>query len=429
MDRIILKNSFLKGKVNIPASKSLAHRAIICASLSNGKSVIKNMSFSDDINATIEAMKNLGAEIEIGKDYIIIKGITKIDKNKKIIIDCNESGSTLRFLIPIALSLGIDVRFIGKGKLAERPIDIYYDIMKKNNINYVRSDTKLLDLSFNGKLKGGIFNIRGDISSQFITGLLLSLPLMKEDSVINITTSVESKEYIDLTLDIVEKFGIKIINDDYKKFIIKGNQKYKSYDYVVEGDYSQAAFFLVANAIGNEIVIDNLNENSNQGDKYIIKILKDIGVKCIFENSKLYCERGELNGIIIDGKNCPDIIPIVSLMASIAKGTTIINNIGRLRIKECDRLNAIRVELNKLGANIEEFEDKLIIHGVKELRGNVTVSSHNDHRIAMMLSIASTIIKEDIVLEGYKSVSKSYPNFYKDFRSLGGKIDEQFLGE
>lgn len=425
----------LKGEVKIPPSKSMAHRAVICAALSDGTCKVSNIDFSDDIIATVEAMKSLGAVIEKKDDYLEVIGIkspqNKLNNstNDERIIDCNESGSTLRFLVPIAaLFEGVN-KFVGRGNLGKRPLDTYYEIFDNQGIKYSYKEG-ILDLKTEGKLKCGEFKVKGNISSQFITGLLFTLPLLDGDSKIIITTELESKGYIDLTLSAMRDFGIEIINNNYEEFIIKGNQNYKSIDYRVEGDYSQAAFFLCADAVLNEVVVNDLNLKSLQGDKEVIDILERMGVN-IKENGKgiIGTVDKKLKSTIIDGSQCPDIIPVVSLAASLCDGTTEVINAGRLRIKECDRLAAVTSELNKLGAKITEKEDGLIIEGVSKLKGGCTVWSHKDHRIAMTLAIASTICEEPIIIKDYECVTKSYPEFWNDFISLGGALDEWNVGK
>jgi len=425
----------LSGEVKIPPSKSMAHRAVICAALGDGISKVTNIDYSDDIIATIEAMSSLGAKITQKEDYLEVYGI-KCPKNIEFneikterTIDCNESGSTLRFLVPIAaLFEGVN-RFIGRGNLGKRPLDTYYNIFDKQGIKYTYKEG-ILDLKTEGKLQAGEFEVKGNISSQFITGLLFTLPLLDGDSKIIITTEMESKGYIDLTLSAMKDFGIEIINNNYEEFIIKGNQTYKSRDYRVEGDYSQAAFFFCADALSNDVILNDLKLDSLQGDKEVIDILTRMGLKISNKNNGLIGNvSDELKATVIDGSQCPDIIPVVSLVAALSEGTTEIINAGRLRIKECDRLAAVTSELNKLGAKITEKEDGLIIEGVTELNGNVEVWSHKDHRIAMTLAIASTICKEPIILKDYECVSKSYPQFWDDFKNVGGIFDEWNVGE
>lgn len=413
----------------------MAHRAVICAALGDGVSKVTNIDYSDDIIATIEAMSSLGAKITKKEDYLEVYGINSPENIKansvkeQRTIDCNESGSTLRFLVPIASLFDGVNRFVGRGNLGKRPLDTYYKIFDKQGIKYSYKDG-ILDLTTEGKLKAGEFKMEGNISSQFITGLLFTLPLLDGDSKIVITTEMESKGYIDLTLRAIKDFGVEIINNNYEEFIIKGNQIYNSIDYRVEGDYSQAAFFFCADALSSNIVLNDLKLDSLQGDKEVIDILQRMGLKLNNKDNGLIGSASlGLKSTIIDGSQCPDIIPVVSLVAALSEGTTEIINAGRLRIKECDRLAAVTSELNKLGAKIIEKEEGLIIEGVKELKGNVEVWSHKDHRIAMTMAIASTMCKEPIILKDYECVSKSYPQFWDDFKNLGGVFDEWNVGE
>ncbi|OOM11828.1 3-phosphoshikimate 1-carboxyvinyltransferase [Clostridium saccharobutylicum] len=425
----------LEGEVKIPPSKSMAHRAVICAALGDGVSRVTNIDYSDDIIATIDAMSSLGAMINKKEEYLEVTGIkspaNKVNDQIKTerTIDCNESGSTLRFLVPIAALFDGVNRFVGRGNLGKRPLDTYYNIFNEQGIKYTYKED-VLDLKTEGKLKAGEFRLKGNISSQFITGLLFTLPLLDGDSKIIITTELESKGYIDLTLSAMKDFGIEVINKNYEEFIIKGNQTYKSRDYRVEGDYSQAAFFLSADALLNNVVVNDLKTDSLQGDKEVIDILERMGVSFKNKNNGLIGEvDNNLKATIIDGSQCPDIIPVISLAAALSEGTTEIINAGRLRIKECDRLAAVTSELNKLGAKITEKEDGLIIEGVTKLKGDVEVWSYKDHRIAMTLAIASTVCDSPIILKDYECVSKSYPEFWKDFKNVGGSFDEWNVGK
>ncbi len=431
MGSIKIQPGKLQGQVKVPPSKSMAHRAIICAALSNGCSTISNIDYSDDIIATINGMVALGAKIEKGEDYVVVYGLyrNKNSIDKERIIDCNESGSTLRFLVPISLLFEGSSTFIGKGNLGKRPLTTYYNIFDRQAIDY-SYDKEILKLNISGKLKGDIFELEGNISSQFITGLLFTLPLLNRDSKIVITTELESKGYIDLTLMAMKDFGIEIINNDYKEFIIKGNQQYEPQDYRVEGDYSQAAFFLSADALGNNVTVLDLDINSMQGDKEVIDILKRMNVEFIAKNNSVKGNCKELlKSTVIDGSQCPDIIPVLAAVAALSEGRTEIINASRLRIKECDRLSAVKSELEKLGANITEKEDGLIINGVKTLQGGVETWSHKDHRIAMTLAIASTRCKEPIIIKDYECIAKSYPNFFEDFKMLGGVVNEWNVGK
>lgn len=422
MDKIIIKPKLLKGNIVVPSSKSLGHRGIIAAALSRGISRVDNIQLSKDIEATMELMKELGAVVNIEDQNLYIDGRKMFSYEKKLDLRCRESGSTLRFLIPLALTKDGDYIFHGEGKLISRPLEPYYEIFEEKGIKYSREEDGL-PLKVSGKLTSGTYRVRGDISSQFITGLLFSLPILEDNSRIQITTKLESKGYIDLTLDILKDFGIEIENNNYKEFNIRGAQKYNCRNYYVEGDYSQGAFFLVAGALGSSIVCSGLNKDSLQGDKVILDILEAMG--CNMEESEegIKVKPSKTKGIEIDASNCPDLVPILTVLASLSEGETKIVNAKRLRIKECDRLHAITKELNKLGANIIELEDSLIISGVNELKGG-EVDSHNDHRIVMALAIAATRARGNVIINNPRAVEKSYPNFFKDYFKLGGEGDE-----
>lgn len=428
--KIEVLNTKLEGKVKIPPSKSMAHRGIICASLSSGVSVVDNIDYSDDINATIDAMVSLGAVIDKNEDKLTITGAFHKDakRNAARTVDCNESGSTLRFLVPISLLFDGMTKFIGRGNLGKRPLDTYYNIFKEQGIKYNAVDNKL-NLMVKGRIKAGEFVLPGNISSQFITGLLFTLPLLEGDSKIIISTELESKGYIDLTLSCMKDFGIDIENRDYREFIIKGGQSYNSRNYRVEGDYSQGAFYLSANALGSKVELLDLREDSLQGDKEAIDILERMGAKFEFKDSITIKENCKLNSTLIDASQCPDIIPVISLVAALSEGRTEIINAGRLRIKECDRLKAVSTELKRLGAKIIEKEEGLIIDGVEELEGGIEVWSWKDHRIAMTLAIAATRCKNPIIIKDYECVAKSYPSFFEDYKMLGGKVNECSMGK
>ena len=390
MNKKIIKADKLIGEVTPPPSKSILHRYIIASSLAKGISKIENISYSDDITATIEAMKKLGAKIEKNNNYLLIDGSKTFDKeylNNNAEIDCNESGSTLRFLFPLSIVKKNKILFKGKGKLFKRPLSPYFENFDKYQIKY------------------------SYISENEI--------LLNGNSKISIKGKLESSSYIDITLDCLNKFGIKIINNSYQEFIIEGNQTYKSGDYEVEADYSQVAFFLVANSIGSNIKINGLNSNSLQGDKKIVDFISQID------------NWNKEEKLILDGSETPDIIPILSLKACTSKKEIEIVNIARLRIKESDRLKATVKELSRLGFDLLEKEDSILINSRKDFNkinnSPIYLSSHSDHRIAMTIAIALTCYNGEIILDNLDCVKKSYPNFWEVFLSLGGKIYE-YLG-
>ena len=415
----IIKADKLVGELSPPPSKSVLHRYIIASSLAKGVSKIENISFSEDIIATIEAMKKLGANIEQKENYLLIDGSdTFKNLNENIEIDCNESGSTLRFLFPLSIVKENKVLFKGRGKLFKRPMTPYFENFEKYKIKHSYIDENKILLE--GQLKSGIYEIDGNISSQFITGLLFSLPLLEGESKIIINGKLESSNYIDISLDCLSKFGIKIINNSYQEFVIEGNQSYRAGNYRTEADYSQAAFFLVANAIGSKIKINDLSEDSLQGDKKIIDFISEID------------KWSSKDTLVLDGSETPDIIPILSLKAVVSGKKIEIVNVERLRIKESNRLKATVEELSKLNFDLIEKKDSILINSRENFKVNknekvVSLSAHSDHRIAMMIAIAATCYDGEILLDNLDCVKKSYPNFWEVFLSLGGKIYE-YLG-
>ncbi len=393
----------LSGKITVPPSKSISHRALICAALADGESVLHNILDCEDTYATIDALNALGAQITQRGDDIIVRGITKPAAEADI--NCRESGSTLRFIIPIAAALGTNTTFRGSANLPNRPITPYLEEFPKHGVKFV---SEKMPYIIDGKLTGGEFPVTGDISSQFITGYMLSLPLIGDDCRIALTSELQSRPYASLTADVMNTFGVNVETGD-DDFTVKAGSRYIPREYTVEADMSQAAFFVVANAIGGNTEPVNLNYESLQGDRIIIdytKWLKENGNKAID----------------ICADNIPDLVPILTVLACFTEGTTHITDCGRLRIKECDRLAAITAELNRLGANIEEGPDFLTIHGIKELHGGIC-ETYNDHRIAMSLAIASQRCTEPVIIRGAECVSKSYPGFFNDFVKLGGKAD------
>ena len=324
-------------------------------------------------------------------------------------------------MVPISIVCEANVHFTGQGRLGKRPLDVYYKIFDQQNIGYLYQED-VLDLYIKGRLKAGEFEIPGDVSSQFISGLLFALPLLDGNSKIMITSPLESKGYIDLTLQVLKLYGIEVVNHEYKQFIIRGRQEYKARDYRVESDFSQAAFYLVAGAFGNDVTLLDLNLDSLQGDKATIDFLKQMNCEIIENDEGIKVVSHGLKATTVDASQCPDVIPVVSLALAVASGHSEVINAGRLRIKECDRLQATVEELNKLKAQAVERESSMELEGVGTLIGG-NVSSHDDHRMAMMLAIASTVCKEPIIIDNKECVKKSYPSFWKDFEMLGGKID------
>lgn len=393
----------LSGKIVVPPSKSISHRALIAAALADGESRIYNLLDCVDItDATIGALRALGAEIEQQGNCTIVKGIGTIPDEADI--DCCESGSTLRFIVPVAAALGCRSTFRGRANLPNRPITPYFTEFKKHGVTFL---TEKMPYITEGRLSGGIYEIAGNISSQFITGFLFALSLLEEDSIIRITSPLESKPYVELTIDVMKSFGITVEERD-NEYYIKGGQKYQPRKYTVEADMSQAAFFCVAKALGAKLEIEGLNPDSLQGDREILRITDE------------FMKTGK--AFDVNASQIPDLVPIMSVLACFGEGTSYIRGCERLRIKECDRLSVTSGELTKLGADIRVEGDTIVIKGGKMLNGG-ECDCWTDHRIAMSISIASQRCTSPVILRGAECVSKSYPTFFEDFRMLGGKFD------
>lgn len=377
---MIIYPSKLCGEVDAISSKSQAHRFLICAALAERDTKIKCNTLCEDINATVRCLNALGADIKYIDNTFYVSPIKNVNHNATL--DCGESGSTLRFLLPVCAALGSDSVFVGAKRLFERPLSPLYEILTENGCEL--SEQGKAPLTLKGKLQSGTFEINQNVSSQFISGLMFA-NLVNKNIKVKYPKEIQSKKYIDMTVEAIEIF------DSDKT------------DFEVEGDWSNAAFFLCSNSLGADIKINGLNEKSLQGDKEIVKILNNFPKK-------------------IDASQIPDLIPVISVVACKYEGITEIINAKRLRYKECDRLSAIAQMLTNLGAEVREFDDGLKIISKGYLNGG-EVNSFNDHRIAMSAAVASLICKDKIILNNAEAVKKSYPGFFDDFKSLGGKFE------
>ncbi len=407
----------LEGTVTAPPSKSLSHRALICAGLSKGESFVENIVYSEDIIATMTALESLGVSFKKKQKGLLVKGVKRLRLGNHV-VNCNESGSTIRFLIPLFSLTNKEVHFTGKASLLKRPQTIYEDIFEKLEKPLVYKNSKLV---VNGSVEAMEYKIKGNVSSQFFTGLMFALPLLEDDSTIIIDGPLESKSYIDLTISVMEEFGVEI-KEIENGYFIEGNQTYHPNNYRIEGDYSQSAFHLVGGVIGGYVETKDLNHESVQGDLAIIDIIQAMNGKVVFTENGYITELSKTKSTVVDINDCPDLGPIVALLASLSSGTTRIINAHRLRIKESDRIKSTVETLQLLGANITSEKDDIIVRGRKMLAGGVTVDSFNDHRIAMMVSIASSRCEKEVVLTNATAVNKSYPHFFEDFKSIGGKF-------
>ena len=407
---VLLKPSMLRGTVTPPPSKSQAHRLILAASLAEGVSRIGNVALSQDIEATIRCMEILGASFAERDGGLEVTGIggKKIDFGGELPrFDCGESGSTLRFLIPIALAVAGGGIFTGRGRLMERPQKPYFDLFREKKIFWSQTDGCL---TVRGSLEPGEYSLPGNVSSQFFTGLLFALPLLRSGSRIQSLTEVESSGYLAMTEAALELAGVPVQHSGgWKSFSVQGPVPYLPFACRVEADWSQAAFYEAAAGIGNAVTLAGMNVNSVQGDR----VIDDYGEKL----------RGP-GAVTLDVSQCPDLVPALAVQAALRAGEkTCIVGAARLRIKESDRLDAVTCELSKLGAQITQAPDSLTIHGVSGFHGG-TADSRNDHRIAMMLAVAATRASGPVLLRDAGSVAKSYPNFWEDYRMLGGQMEE-----
>ena len=412
MSTILITPSFLKGELDIITSKSYAHRALIIASLANGISTIHNMPLSQDVEATKAALKHFG---------VLIDG-EKIDARKlqydQTPIDCFASGSTLRMLIPMSMAIFEHVIFQGTERLFQRPLDVYETLFKNQikRLNHTQLEVK-------GPIHDHHFKVDGSKSSQFISGLLMMSPRLSRDVTIEIEHTLTSKSYVDMTIDIMKHFGVHVHVDQHT-YTISKTASYQPRSIDIEGDYSQAAFFLVAGIIGHPIHVKGLKKDSKQGDAKVLDIITNMGGALTWTHEGVIASPSQTHGITIDLDDIPDLGPILMVLAALSKGTSVFKNVDRLTFKESDRLHTMMHVLDQLGVMHVYENNALSIEGVESFQGHVTLSSEDDHRIAMTIAIASIRAQHPIVLTHAEAIQKSYPQFYDVYRSLGGKIDE-----
>ena len=398
--------SALSGVIAPPPSKSMAHRLIITAALGSGTSTIGNVAFSQDIEATLRCMEALGARWEqTDNGSIRVHGIGKpADAPEQLPhFDCGESGSTLRFLIPIALAVSGGGVFTGRGRLMERPQKPYFDLFDEKDIFHQQIDSVL---TVRGKLTPGEYRLPGNVSSQFFTGLLLALSLLDAPSTIVSTTALESADYIYMTIDAMENAGVSVTVDHDRHTFHVTPAAYRSFDATVESDWSQAGFWYAANFLDSQLDIQGLNPRSSQGDMVV---------------SELYWQLARPGDTEIDLSGCPDLLPPLAVMAAVRNGTTRFVNAARLRIKESDRLATVHQLLTALGGSSEELPDGLTVQGVPKLSGG-TVDGANDHRIVMAAAIAATACQSPVTILGAQAIQKSYPSFWEEYQRLGGNV-------
>ena len=390
------------GKVNAPPSKSMAHRILICAAMANGKSTISGISDCEDVAATMRCLNALGANISRDGDTVTVMGVNMLGVTPKSTLDCHESGSTLRFFIPIALLSGKNTLFIGAEGLMRRPMHVYEKLCAEHGLSYNADGGSI---AVRGPLTASEYEVVGNVSSQFISGLLFALPQLSSDSTINIIPPIESRSYIDLTIEALSLFGVEVKWIDDTTLYIKGGQKYLPANVSVEGDYSGAAFIDAFSLFGSDVNVEGLNPNSTQGDK-VYKTLFDMIKKGV---------------PTIHIGNCPDLGPIL-FAAAAAKHGAVFTGTKRLKIKESDRAAAMAEELSKFGVSVTVYDDKVVVYPIGFHAPAVPLYGHNDHRIVMSLAVLLTLTGGEI--RGAEAINKSYPSFFEDLRTLGIEVTE-----
>lgn len=394
--KIEIRPSVLSGEVTAPASKSLSHRLLICAGFCKGESTIHNIEYSDDILATLDCLEAFGAEVIKGDGFVKIRGVDPC-LSKGGIFPCRESGSTLRFLLPFAMLSEGKSLFTCKGSLVNRPMEIYKTIAEEKGIVYEKSNE---GITVSGVLCSGAYKVRGDISSQFVTGFLLALPFCKGDSRIVISGKAESMSYIDMTVSVQRLFGADIKKEDNNVYYIKGSQEYKAVNCKVEGDFSNAAFLEAFNHSGSQLTVKGLCTDTLQGDKVFYS----------------YFEQLKKTAPVLDVSDCPDLAPVIMALACRYNGARLVGT-NRLKFKESDRGVAMKAELSKFGADISVLENEIIISKTELHPPCAELCGHNDHRVVMSLAVLCSAYGG--VINGCEAVSKSYPDFFENLRNLG----------
>ena len=396
---VTIEKSKAVGTVNAPPSKSVSHRALICGALS-GEATINNIAYSEDVLATLGCLEALGANVEKGTNFVKFGRLDLNDIPDNINLFCNESGSTLRFFIPLCLLKGKRIVLSGSERLFERPLSIYENICKEQGIEYIKNSTSL---SVCGMLKAGEYTVPGNISSQFITGLLFALPMLEKDSKLIIEGNLESSSYIDLTLDVMKDFGVEIQRQD-NVFYIKGGQQYEKKDYTVEGDCSNAAFLEAFNYLGGQVEVNGIAKDTLQGDRVYLEMYKDLKA-----GKKMF-----------DITNTPDLAPVMFAMAAYFGGAEF-NGTSRLKIKESDRAEVMAQELLKFGIDVDVFENSVLIKNGEIKCPSSVLKGHNDHRIVMALSLLCSVTGGTI--EGAEAIKKSFPDYFEVIKELGIKVN------
>ena len=415
---VTIEKAALCGSLKAPASKSEAHRLMICSALSDSETEIFCRGSSEDIETTRRCLTALGARLRETEQGFLISPVQK--QGGQRILPCKESGSTLRFLLPVAAALGGETVFQMEGRLPERPISPLKEEMEKKGCVFSKPEEN--QWLCRGKLESGAYRLRGDISSQFISGLLFALPLLLGDSTLTLEGEIQSAPYIEMTMDAIRQFGVELISRG-ARIEIPGGQQYKSPKTAkVGGDWSNSAFWLCAGAMGDRpITVCGLEPDSRQGDKAVLDILRRFGAKVEAQGDRVTVSPAALHGTTIDAEDIPDLVPVLAAVAAVSEGKTVIRGAGRLRIKESDRLKTVSETLSRLGADVEPEADGLVITGRARLSGG-RVDAFGDHRIAMTAAVCAVRSDAPVTICGAEAVNKSYPTFFEEYRALGGTV-------
>ena len=408
------------GTVSAPPSKSMAHRAVLCSALAKGTSHIENLEVSKDISATLAAAGQLCARVESGPADVLVEGLGHF---RPVFgpVDCCESGSTLRFLIPLASLTGQSITFVGRGRLMERPQSVYETLYREQNLHFEQANGQL---TVAGSLRSGEYTLAGNVSSQFISGLLFALPLLAGDSTLHLVPPVESRSYIEMTRAAQAAFGVTSHWLDDTTLCIPGGQQYHPRDYIVEGDYSQAAFLAVLGAVKGGITLTGLAAETLQGDAAILDILRRCGAKFTRTEAGLVFEQAPLHGVDIDLADCPDLGPVLMVLGLLCEGTTVIRNAERLRIKESDRIAAMEAELRACGGVLSSEGGTITVQGCKPRlhAPEAPLSGHNDHRVVMSLTVLALAADIPLAINEAEAVQKSWPHFFDALKPLGVEV-------
>lgn len=416
----LISPSVTGGTVKAIASKSVAHRLLICAAFAKGDSLIRCEEINEDISATVRCLTALGAEIGREGPFYRVHPISKLPSAP--MLDCGESGSTLRFLVPVVCALGLDASFQMAGRLPHRPLSPLREELERHGATLSPSGSNPLRVK--GPLRSEDFRIAGNVSSQFISGLLFALALSGRVGSVTVEGPLESSPYLDLTVDALCQFGVEVLCRENRFEILRNEGPISPGELSVEGDWSGAAFPLCLGVVGRKpITVSHLSPRSHQGDRAILALLRQFGATVLEEESSVTAYPSPLRGISIDAAQIPDLVPVLATVASVAEGRTVIHHAARLRLKESDRLHAVATVLNGLGASVEETEDGLVIHGTPTLLGG-EADAFGDHRIAMSVAVASVRCQGPVLLTGAEATAKSYPGFWQDVLSLGMDAQE-----